>query len=199
MALEETPPGSPADLMMRLRQETAGHHARLERALALLDPPLARERFVTLLERFYGFHAVWEPVIAVHFEPDFLQPRRRVRMVEADLIALGRHPADNRPPLCFGATRLGRSPEAALGSLYVMEGSTLGGQVIARGLKGTGWGEQIRYFNPYGDGTGRMWSAFKALVHSRSGVSADPKIMAGALATFDLLQDWLSPAFPEPV
>ncbi len=199
MALEETPPGSSADVMTRLRQETAGAHARLERSLALLDPPLARERFVTLLERFYGFHAVWEPVIAAHFDPEFLQPRRRVRLIEADLIALGRHPADTRPPFCFGATALGRTPEAALGSLYVMEGSTLGGKVIARGVAGTGWGEKIRYFDPYGSGTGKMWSAFKALVLTRSGKSADPKIMAGAVATFDLLQDWLSPAFPEPV
>ncbi len=198
MALAETPAGSPADVMMRLRKETAGSHARLEKALALLEPPLAQDRFVTLLERFYGFHAVWEPAIAAHFDPEFLLPRRRLRLIETDLIALGHHPADTRPPLCFGAAALGRSPEAALGSLYVMEGSTLGGQVIARGLRGTGWGERIRYFNPYGDGTGGMWSAFKTLVRTRSGTTADPKIMAGAIATFDLLQDWLSPAFPEP-
>lgn len=198
MTLAETPSGSPTDVMLRLRKETAGSHARLEKALALLDPPLARERFVTLLERFYGFHAVWEPVIAPHFDPDFLQPRRRIRLIEADLIALGHHPADTKPPFCFGAAALGRSPEAALGSLYVLEGSTLGGQVIARGLQGTGWGERIRYFNPYGEGTGTMWSALKTLVRTRSGTSSDPKIMAGALATFDLLQDWLSPAFPEP-
>lgn len=198
MALAETPAGSPADVMMRLRKETAGSHARLEKALALLEPPLAQDRFVTLLERFYGFHAVWEPAIAAHFDPEFLLPRRRLRLIENDLIALGHHPADTRPPLCFGAAALGRSPEVALGSLYVMEGSTLGGQMIARGLRGTGWGERIRYFNPYGDGTGGMWSAFKALVRTRSGTTSDPKIMAGAITTFDLLQDWLSPAFPEP-
>ena len=57
MTLAETPSGSPTDVMMRLRRETAGSHTRLEKDRKSLDPPLARERFVTLLERFYGFHA----------------------------------------------------------------------------------------------------------------------------------------------
>lgn len=78
-----------------------------------------------------------------------------------------------------------------------MEGSTLGGQVISRGFAGTVWAERLRYFNPYGRGTGGMWAAFKAIVQQRSNGMTDPKIMAGAIATFELLQDWLRPAFRE--
>lgn len=196
MSGEGVSDGSGSDLMARLRQETAASHARLEASLALLQPPLNRDRFVTLLERFYGFHAVWERTLSPHFEPDFVEPRRRTHLIEADLAALGCSTAQSNPPLCLAAADLNRTPERALGSLYVMEGSTLGGQVIVRGLAGTGWGERLSYFNPYGAGTGSMWSAFKAMVSKKSGEAADPKIMAGATATFDLLQDWLRPAFP---
>lgn len=42
-----------------------------------------------------------------------------------------------------------------------------------------------------------MWAAFKAIVQQRSNGMTDPKIMAGAIATFELLQDWLRPAFRE--
>lgn len=197
MTREEAAAGSSSDLLVRLRDGTVGSHARLEEALGLLRLPLARERFALLLERFHGFHAVWEPAIAPWFEPTFLGPRCRTGLLEADLAVLGRPVASARPPPCAAAAALGQSAERALGSLYVMEGSTLGGQVISHGLAGTGWADDLRYFNPYGRGTGGMWAALKAMMLRRSDALADPKIVAGAVATFDLLQDWLRPAFRE--
>lgn len=199
MTREEAAVGSSSDLLVRLREGTAGSHARLEEALALLSLPPARDRFAVLLERFHGFHAVWEPAIAPWFEPAFLAPRRRTGLLEADLAALGRPVATAPPPSCAVAAELGQSAERALGSLYVMEGSTLGGQVIARHLATAGWPGDLRYFDPYGRGTGGMWAAFKAMIAQRSSAVADPQIMAGAIATFDLLQDWLRPAFREAV
>ena len=197
MTREEAAVGPSSDLLVRLREGTAGSHARLEEALALLSLPLARDRFGVLLERFHGFHAVWEPAITPWFEPSFFGPRRRTGLIEADLAALGRPIATAQPSPCAAAVRLGESAERALGSLYVMEGSTLGGQVISRGLADAGWTDDLRYFHPYGRGTGGMWAAFKAMAAQRSNAVADPMILAGAIVTFDLLHDWLRPAFRE--
>lgn len=98
MTREEAAIGSSSDLLVRLREGTAGSHSRLEEALGLLNPPLARDRFVVLLERFHGFHVVWEPAVALWFEPAFLSPRRRTHLLEADLASLGR-PVEAAHPL----------------------------------------------------------------------------------------------------
>lgn len=50
-------------LPLRLRVATADAHRRLENDLDLLAPPLSRARFTSLLLRWRGFHAVWEPAM----------------------------------------------------------------------------------------------------------------------------------------
>ncbi len=51
----------------------------------------------------------------------------------------------------------------ALGCLYVLEGATLGGQVISRHLAKLGIGPENggRFFNGYGARTGEMWKSFQ--------------------------------------
>jgi heme oxygenase len=88
---------------------------------------------------------------------------------------------------------LGVGLEAALGSLYVMEGSTLGGQVISRILdRSPDLIGRVRYFDPYGPRTGAMWRAFRAGLRGRVAAGADRRsIVAAAVQTFELLEDWL--------
>jgi heme oxygenase len=175
--------------MARLRRETGPAHARLEAALDLLRPPLRASRFAELLDRFHSFHRAWEPAIADRLEPAILAGRGKLALLEADLRQLGRAPSDVACP----AATLARTRPAALGSLYVLEGSTLGGQVIGRPLRGTDWAaDGLRYFEPYGAGTKTMWSTFKEFVELNSHDAADSEIVAGAVATFDFLHDWLT-------
>ena len=75
-----------------------------------------------------------------------------------------------------------------LGVLYVLEGATLGGQVIGRSLKadfGIGPENGGRFFASYGAETGRMWRSFVAVLES---VAGDPRqaraIERTAIATF---------------
>ncbi|MBN8901315.1 MAG: biliverdin-producing heme oxygenase, partial [Rhodospirillales bacterium] len=117
------------DVMEALRRGTAQAHARLEESLGLLDGVPSRSRFVTFLERLYGFHVSVEPALLDQQGcGSFFLARQRVGLLEADLIALGRSPDDVRAlPRCPGAPALARSDGAATGTLYVLEGSTLGG------------------------------------------------------------------------
>lgn len=201
MSLAETTWGTSRrpPILERLKRETRQAHDRLESGLDLLQTPLSRERFTRLLERFWGFHAVWEPAIGRALADDaFLNPRLKLARLQADLVALGRSPDDiARLPLCFEAAQLAplpRRPATALGALYVLEGSTLGGQVITRALGAAPWlpPAGLTYFDPYGARTGAMWRDFRDYVADRSTPAADAEMLAAAKATFERLRRWLT-------
>ena len=66
-----------AQLLDRLRSATRDAHGTLEGSLALLQPPLRRERFVEVLQGFLVFHRAWEPrVAALLDDDDLLAPQR---------------------------------------------------------------------------------------------------------------------------
>ncbi len=178
-----------------LRSETAAAHSRLESVLALLDPPLTRERFLTVLQGFWGFHRVWEPLLAERRElAALLTGRSKLAILEHDLEALGMTRAGIEAlPLCLEASRLGGSAMRMLGGVYVLEGSTLGGQVIGKALQGAAWVPEngLQYFNPYGARTGAMWRTLRAALDTASAPAADEEIISGAQDSFALLQDWL--------
>lgn len=185
-----------SDMASFLRRETADCHADLEARLQLLSPPLTAARFTRLIQRMYGFHAPWEEALASHGQfVAHVRRRSRLPSIARDLIALGARPNDiPRIKQCAGATDLVRCKDAALGSCYVIEGSTLGGQVIARSLAEEKWLPigGLATFNPYGADTGRMWRAFKVWLDG-SARDADPvAVAAGARRTFILLADWLA-------
>ena len=183
----------PPSLHARLRTETAPAHERLERSLDLLRRPLDRDRFTALLIGFHGFHRAWEPALARGLPAAFI-PGPRLPLLAQDLRALGLgDDSIGAIPRCAQAAALGDHPDTALGSVYVLEGSTLGGQVIARHLGEAPWWPPagLRYFDPYGDETASRWRHTLAQLAAAGG-DAD-RIVAGAVRTFGILQHWLAP------
>ena len=178
----------------RLRCATQKAHEVLEGSLDLLHQPPEREYFVRLLVRFHGFHRIWDSAVARQL-PDTVLPRPRVVLIEHDLRALGLNENAIRTICtlapCAAATRLGDHPDTALGSAYVLEGSTLGGRVITEHLSEASWCPPggLQYFNPYGDKTGSNWQAM--LRHIAVAPGDTDRIVAGALCTFEILQEWL--------
>jgi heme oxygenase len=84
--------------------------------------------------------------------------------------------------------------EQVLGYLYVMEGSTLGGQVITKMLKNQ---LQItpdqggRFFHGYGDKTKIMWNDFCATLSSIHHIEQQNNIILSAKNTFIQLHAWM--------
>jgi len=184
------------DLRTRIRAASRSEHEALERSLDLLSPPLTRTRFERVLIGFWGFHAAWEPAVRRHAGlASVFAGRGRLELLRADLDALGYGAREIEAlPVCAEAAQLAVTPEAAMGSLYVIEGSTLGGQLISRALREARWAAaaRLRYFDPYGAETGARWRAFQASLEAASSPAADPLIEAGAVATFGLLRRWLT-------
>ena len=186
------------DILHRLRGATHAAHRRLEDGLNLLEPPLDRGRFIAVLERFWGFHAEWERAIRSPALAGMFEPTSRTPLLAHDLAALGRTPAQiERLARCEGARSLAGSRAAAFGSLYVMEGSALGGRVVTGALREADWlpSGGLRYFDPYGAETGVMWRTFQGALRAASSAACDAAIVQGAVDTFDLLHRWL---LPEP-
>jgi heme oxygenase len=194
-----TPAGAaarPDALRQQLRAGTARAHQELEGALDLLSRVSDRQAFARVLERFLGFHMVWERTISRHPAlRTFHEPRSRLPHLRRDLAALGRTNLEQASlPVCGEAAQLAASPAAAVGSIYVLEGSTLGGQVIARALGGADWAPPggLAYFNPYQARTGEMWRAFGSWAEARVAAGERDAAVAGANRTFAVLQEWLT-------
>ena len=179
--------------LAHVRIATRAAHASLESALGLLDDHLDLSGYTRVLGRFYGFWRDWEPRMAVLLQDEtFLVPRRRLHLLAADLAALGCSlQAVAALPRCPLPTL--RDAVEALGSLYVMEGSTLGGRVIEEKV-GRRLGLQGRagccYFASYGAATGAMWRAFLLRLDATPAEDAE-RIAIGAAATFARLEWWL--------
>ena len=184
----------------RLRARTAAAHHALETSLDLLGGAAGPQRMRTLLARFHGFHAVWEPTLARSLQApaDFIAARARLPALRADLATLGVTDDEIAAlPRCEAAAALASSPAGALGSLYVLEGSTLGGQLIGRALATHAWWPPggLRYFDPHGRETGVRWRETLALLESTP-AAEHGALIAAAQATFGLLQGWL-PSYSE--
>jgi heme oxygenase len=147
-----------------LRQTTADRHAHIDNLLGLRKP-FGRAHYARTLQGFAAFLTAWEPAMAAVLPPDlqawFAQGRRLV-LLEADLLHLG----VAAPTLPVNLPALD-SRAAALGSLYVLEGSALGGQFIAAQVRRTlGLSPErgAAYFHGAGPGTAARWREFQVLL-----------------------------------
>jgi len=121
---------SNTDARQALRTATAADHERVDRAFGAFD--LADRAGYTdfLLAQAHAFVPVEAEIDAFdprHFLPDW-DERRRADALRADLVELGETLQPSRPSGLF------RSREEILGAIYVLEGSRLGGRMLARSV-----------------------------------------------------------------
>ena len=187
------------DVLHLLRSGTAAEHASVERILDLLDPDLDRPRLTGVLMRMHGFWRAaeagldeWADRFPSDAEAITWTARRRTGLFADDLGTLGALPTGDGPDLAPVA-----DTDAALGRLYVLEGSTLGGTFIDRHLTGLAAlaDVHLRAFSPYGAKTGAMWHAFRRAARDRIARGGDADAMLSAATdTFRSLADWCRPA-----
>lgn len=174
------------EIVARLRAATGPAHARLEAALGLVErvaDPAERRRLVA---RFLALHEGAEARLApwlagqAGLEPD---SRMRASLIRADLALLGGAAETRAPP----APEIG-SLGQALGWLYVLEGSTLGGKTIHRALETRRLDARgLSFLNPYGEAAGERWRAFVAELDRlhRNGATDGDEVVAGGVEGFE--------------
>lgn len=158
--MNEVPPAA-APALQPLRQATTARHHEIEDLLQL-DRITSRERLVQVLQVFDAFLHDWEPRIAKALPApasEWFDRHRRGPWAAQDLKVLNAP----RLPRAPATDIVLDSPAQALGSLYVIEGSALGGKIIARRLHealGLGEATGARFFGGRGEHTGRLWREY---------------------------------------
>ena len=187
---------APIDLFAMLKSGTTVVHQKvMDEAWAqrVLSSNYTRDEYFELLQKYYGFYLPLETLLLTLPASVFSSTRAKHRLLEEDLNFLA---SNSRSEKRFCA----RLPEivdaaSALGVCYVLEGATLGGQIIAKHLKlSLGLQEQtgLRFFYGYGAATGKRWSEFKTQAREIVRTPEDGAAMLeAALKTFQYLSDWM--------
>ncbi|MBA2925972.1 biliverdin-producing heme oxygenase [Pseudomonas sp. P7] len=194
----QAPDGGVPSLLEALRTGTALLHVALEKRLPFFSEYLDTDWFRRLLQAYYGFYGPMEAALYdCELIPDGYDTELRVKTptLLSDLLALGLNDmAINDLPRCTQLPLLD-TPAACLGALYVLEGATLGGQVLRRemaqrlDLDADNGGA---FLNVYGPETGRRWKDFlDYLGHQPLDAPAKQHAVDAARSTFRCFEQWL--------
>ena len=112
-----------------------------------------------------------------------LSDRKKLPLIEKDLksLLLEKSAADHELELI--------GQHEALGAMYVIEGSTLGGNVIAKQLSKTeGFdGVTFNFFGCYHENTGAMWKNFKETIDAEVHEKKYDEVLSGAKKLYTFL------------
>lgn len=185
---------APENILARLKRETEKAHRETEKQISLENPEFSVADYLDLLVKFYVFYQAFEPQLLSTIKErkiDFdYEARQKTSKLLNDLRILGMNEKaiselsgsrrDDLPAL--------DSAEKIFGALYVVEGSTLGGQVISRFLQtkfGFNQTSGAAFFSGYGAQTGKMWNDFRAAILNFADSSAKhDEIIDAASETF---------------
>jgi heme oxygenase len=186
-------------ILARLKEQTAEQHQRLEAKLDIFARLSSPQGYKSLLEQFYGFYRPLEiHLSSVMCSPAFLSnftARRKTPLLEEDLLFLDLSELNlSELPQCQKLPTV-ESEAQAFGCLYVLEGATLGGQIISKYVADKLGYERERgasFFRSYGAEVRAMWCGFvQALREYAKAHDADDEVVAAAVDTFDKFDQWL--------
>jgi len=176
----------------QLRHTTRQSQACLEKTfISKLRALRTAEDYAQLLGTLHDFYSPVEALVMSHVDSNFLpdvQERRKVKALVSDLADLNITHVVRCPPHLPRIINM----STAIGALYVTEGSTLGGQIIAGMLN-----KQLRlenglsFFKFYGQETDNRWDYFRnclALHQQKFNVT---EICDSACQTFESMNHWL--------
>jgi heme oxygenase len=197
-------------LARTLKERTADHHHRAERHPiqgAIARGQIELTTFGLWLAQLQAIHRALETRLTEQASRDervgalFVPHHRRAAALERDLDSLSIDAASRRT---LPATErfvvwidqlAARSPSALIGVLYVFEGSTNGGQYLARALRRSPHfadGRGLSALDPHGERTTELWGQFRASLDALPFDSSErDAIVAAAAATFDAMSSVL--------
>jgi heme oxygenase len=183
----------------RLRNSTAQSHQELEGlpvSVSIISPKVTSQDYVAYLALMHdvikdaeeNIFPILAPVI-----PD-LEERNKTHLLEADLINLGHAKIAYARAITNGLSSC--TTAFALGIMYVIEGSTLGGRFILKNINATLGHDEAHgaaYFSGYGNQTGSRWKNFlNLMVAYESEHNCETEITAGANYAFNAISRHLS-------
>ncbi|WP_443939653.1 biliverdin-producing heme oxygenase [Pedobacter sp. MW01-1-1] len=165
-------------LSASIKEATKTEHQHLEKKVVQkLKSIRSNSDYATLLKCFYAYfnhiEETIKPFILKEVLPDY-DERRNASYIKSDILALGADMSD------LPATRVPQITNTieALGALYVLEGSIMGGSIIVKMLEKVGITAGVSFFSGYGEATGMMWGNFIAVLNK---YATNPQAEADAI------------------
>jgi len=177
--------------MTLLKDGTEDLHREIEAVVPLMRPSLTLEQYQGYLRKLYGYYKPLEAELMKVESGGFaIEPRLKSHLLEKDISQLGKSFDDIGH--CSSIPRPATLSEA-IGVMYVLEGSTLGAQILVRGLQKN---ENVKecptnFLNPYEESTGKMWAEFRAQAEQVVPNQDHNVAVAFAQETFRSLAGWL--------
>lgn len=187
-------------IIERLKAETRPQHDRIEEVGfydEVMNGRLTFDEYKLMLVNNYRMHKLVEEKLEQMPEVKKLNgldfdERKKKELLAKDLKAAGLNPKD----FSTDGIQLDISDfHRAMGVYYVLEGSTLGGSVIARKLAVneniTGQGiSEFNFYGCYGKMLGPRWKAFQqVLLDAATDKEAEDKMVEGAATIFAIMID----------
>ncbi len=153
------------DLHTLLREGSVSFHRRLDalpQMMRLLSPQLSIDQYLACLRGLQQAHVPLEQAIDVYLNssnlPFDFAPRRKAALISRDITFYS--PNEDLSPRRYPASPLINDPASLVGALYVIEGATLGGRMIAARLAKSIHARPAAgadFFNVYGDEVDLRW------------------------------------------
>ena len=184
-------------IMERLKNETKSAHQQLEKAtIPYIKNAQDEASYAYLLRMFYGYFQPVEVKIQRLIDSSLIQDiaeRRQSAALVSDLRVIG---SETEGLATTSSTPVLETIPQALGAMYVLEGSTLGGrfisQMLAKQLNRSAE-NGIGFFSGYGEKTQNKWNYFTDMVNQY--VANHPlnanEIVAAANETFSKFGEWV--------
>jgi heme oxygenase len=160
-------------LSTSIKEATKEAHLNLEKKVVQKMKAIRSDAdYADFLKHFYAYFNQVEQAIAPYITTELLPDhaeRRNSSYLKQDIEELGSNVND---------LPTATSPEInntiqALGALYVMEGSIMGGPIIVKMLEKFGITKGVSFFSGYGEATGQMWGKFVAVLNAQANKEAE--------------------------
>ncbi|MHA3735655.1 biliverdin-producing heme oxygenase [Pseudomonas sp. Eth.TT006] len=185
-------------VLQDLRAGTAELHIALEKRLPFFSDQLDTYAFQRLMQAYFGFYRPLERALldSGHVPADFdLAARLKAHTLQRDLVNLGETAQSLELLSVCHQLPVIDSSAACLGVLYVLEGATLGGQILRREIAtrlSLDADNGAAFLDVYAAATGRRWRDFIEYLGARPmDVAERAAVVAAAKTTFSCFERWL--------
>jgi len=175
----------------QLKDSTQASHQALEKKMvSIIKKIRTRQDYVNFLKLMYGYYSALERRVQEYVSEMEIGKRRKAERLLEDISYFE---STSTPDLCNELPPISSHAEA-LGAMYVMEGSTMGGKIIARmieGQAGINGPSGFSFFNGYGEETGKMWEEFKLFLNKPLDELEKLNLILTANRTFRTFYNWI--------
>lgn len=188
-------------ILNKIRERTLKYHDDFTGwANRILNGTADKEHYKDVLKVFYGFYKPFEQKLESledwkNYDFD-LHKRRKSELLVNDMKSLGVTDEEiNNLPMNDNLPQMNNLGQA-LGAMYVIEGATLGGQIVASKINdalGYDADNGVAFFNSYRQDLRPMWKEFSDFInkYSEDNNITDP-IVDASDETYHRFNEWLS-------